>query len=687
MRNYVSNSALKRMLRAGACAALAWGMLSADGTARAQSPQPDPAGKKDLTATSIEDLMNVEITTSSKSEQKLSQTAAAVFVITQEDIRRSGANNIPDLLRMVPGMDVAQINANTWAISTRGMNARFSNELLVLLDGRPVYVYTFGGVNWDVLDLPLEDIQQIEVIRGPGGSVWGANAVNGVINIITKRAKDTHGTMVVAGGGNQQQGFGTLQQGGSIKGNTDYRVFAKYENNVPEGALSPPGGGDGWQTLRGGFRVDTAASTKDALSFEGDVYTNREGQPGTIFPSVTATQQQLIFPEVDLSGYYLQGEWTHTFSAHSETAFQISYDRYERDDFLGENRGTLYLDFHHHVAWGRRHDVVWGLGYEHSASTTKEDLTFYTVPPDLNIQVFSGFVQYQYAVIPDRLLFTAGTKLEHFPFSGFAVMPSARLAWTPGRKHTLWAAVSRALRTPAETDVTGHISVAGLPPQNGLPVILTIQGNPHVAPEEAVSYEAGYRAALSQHFLIDLAAYFTRYDDQNTAEPGAPYEVMTPLPAHLIFPLIYQNLEHGYSPGVEFYGTWKVTSRWSISPGYAFQRIILRNEFPSRDTTSIPEGEGSTPEHMAQLRSHVDLGRGLSWDTSAYFNSRLTDPVVPSYTRLDTVLSWKLRERAVLSLVGQNLVRDGHLEFVDPTGSALSTLIRRSAYAKITWTF
>jgi len=517
-------------------------MLSAGGTARAQSEQSDDPGKKDLTATSIEDLMNVEITTSSKSEQKLSQTAAAVFVITEEDIRRSGANNIPDLLRMVPGMDVAQINANTWAISARGMNARFSNELLVLLDGRPVYVYTFGGVDWDVLDLPLEDIQQIEVIRGPGGSIWGANAVNGVINIITKRARDTHGTMVVAGGGNQQQGFGTLQQGARIGGNTDYRVFAKYENNVPEGALSQPGGGDGWHMLRGGFRVDTAASSKDALSFEGDVYTNREGQPGTIFPSVTATQQQLVFPEVDLSGYYLQGEWRHTISSHSESAFQISYDHSERLDFLGESRGTLYLEFYHHVAWGRRHDVVWGLGYEHSASQTKENLTFYPVPADLNIQVFSGFVQYQFAVIPDRLLFTTGTKLEHFPFSGFAVMPSARLAWTPSKKHTLWAAVSRALRTPAEDDVTGRISVAGLPPQNGLPVILTIQGNPHVSPEQSVSYEAGYRAALHERFSIDLAAFFTRFDDQETSEPGAPYEILTPAPAHLILPLIYHNL-------------------------------------------------------------------------------------------------------------------------------------------------
>ena len=242
----------------------------------------------DLGDESLEDLMNIEVTSVSKTQETLSRTAAAVFVISPEDISRSGATNIPDLLRMVPGVDVAQINANTWAINVRGFNARFSNDLLVLLDGRPVYTQTFGGVFWDVLDLPVEDIERIEVIRGPGGSVWGANAVNGVINIITKKASETHGGLVVAGGGNTDQGFGTTQYGGNVGGKTDYRVYAKYLNqdHFPDSAGQD--GGDGWHLLQGGFRTDSALSVKDTLTLQGNIYSGREGTPSTYLPSVTA---------------------------------------------------------------------------------------------------------------------------------------------------------------------------------------------------------------------------------------------------------------------------------------------------------------------------------------------------------------------------------------------------------------
>lgn len=315
----------------------------------------------DLADRSLEDLMNIQVKSVSKKEQKLSRTASAVFVITQEDIRRSGATNIPDLLRMVPGLDVAQINANTWAVSARGLNGRFSNELLVLLDGRSLYTPTFGGVFWDVIDLPFEDIERIEVIRGPGASVWATSAVNGVINIITKTASDTPGAMVVAGGGTVDQGFGTVQYGGKIGSSTSYRAFTKYLNQDHFPDADGQSGGDGWNLARAGFRSDSVLSPKDNLTFEGDVYRGREGNPGVGLSSITAPPIPIVLREVNLGGGFLQTIWNHTLSDRSGTSLQMSYDEYERNDALGEVRGTFDIAFQHHLGWGSRQNFVWGI--------------------------------------------------------------------------------------------------------------------------------------------------------------------------------------------------------------------------------------------------------------------------------------------------------------------------------------
>src|SRR4029077_225765 len=325
------------------------------------SQKPPQPSLDDLTQVSLENLMNMEVTSVSKKEQKLSRVASAIFVITQEDIRRSGATNIPDLLRMVPGVDVAQINANTWAISARGFNAEFSNELLVMVDGRNVYTPTFGGVFWDVLDLPLENVERIEVIRGPGGSVWGANAVNGVINIITKKASETLGAMIVAGGGNLDQGFGTTQYGGSLGKSTDYRIYSKYLNQNHMLDAAGQNGLDGWRMLRGGFRSDTKLSSKDTLMFQGNIYIGKEGDPAAILPSIASPGLVNVLIQVHLAGGSLQSVWDHVYSPHSDSTLSISYDTYERDDLLRERRNTLNVDFQHHIAWSDRQDFVWGL--------------------------------------------------------------------------------------------------------------------------------------------------------------------------------------------------------------------------------------------------------------------------------------------------------------------------------------
>ena len=646
-------------------------------------PQQKPG---DLTNQSLEDLMNVEVTSVSKKEQKLSRTASAVFVITQEDIRRSGATNIPDVLRMVPGVEVAQINASTWAISARGFNAEFGNKLLVTVDGRNVYTPTFGGVFWDALDLPLENIERIEVIRGPGGSVWGANAVNGVINIITKKAGETAGAMVTAGGGNVDQGFGTVQYGGAAEG-TDYRVWSKFFNQDHFPGTSGQDGGDGWHVLRGGFRTDSTLTAKDDLTFAGSLYSGREGSPTTVFPSITSPGPSNAELGVNVSGGFLESVWNHAYSTRSDSKLMVTYDTYDREDELRETQKTLDVDFQHHFAWGERQDLVWGLDYRYSASHSDGDLVVSLNPADLNTQLFSGFVQDEIAVVPERFYFTVGTKLEHNYYTGFGALPSVRATYAASERQMFWTAVSRALRTPAATDTLIRLNFAGFTEPNGTPVLIGLVGNRHFEDEQVIAYEFGYRATVLSGVSIDFAAYYNDYRDQQTAEPATPFFETTPLPAHLVLPSTYQNLMSGEEHGLEVAANWKVTHRWTLSPGYDFARIHMHTSPASRDAEAVPAAEGSDPHTQAQLRSHVDLSKKLAWDTSAYFVDRLVFQDVPSYTRLDTGLSWRWKEGISLGVFGQNLLRDHHLEFIDSSGAERSTLIKRSAYAKVTWRF
>ena len=640
----------------------------------------------DLGNKSIEDLMNIEVTSVSRKEQKLSHTASAIFVITGEDIRHSGATNIPDLLRMAPGIDVAQINADTWAISARGLTKEFGNELLVMVDGRNVYTPTTGGVFWDVLDLPLENIERIEVIRGPGGSVWGANAVNGVINIITKKAGETPGVMVVAGGGNIDQGFATTQYGGKLGAKTQYRVYAKYfnQNHFPD--ESGQNGRDGWHMLRGGFRMDSQLSPKDTLMVQGDIYTGKEGFPTTQFPSVTSPALINVVSRVDLSGGLLQSVWNHTYSPRSDVSLLLSYDTYERGDLLNEGRQTLDVEFQHHIAWDRRQDIVWGAGYRYSESQSDGSLSISLNPANINTHLFSAFIQDEISLVPDRVSLTVGTKLEHNYYTGFGVMPSARVSYTPTAHQALWAAVSRALRTPAENDAALRVNIAGFPGPGGVPVILAAVGNPNVKDEGSLSYEAGYRTALLSNLSIDVAAYYNHYDHQNTDEPGEPFFENTPPPGHLVFPITTQNLSYGETHGLEIAANWKINDRWTLAPGFEFERIHMHSSPGSQDVDTAPDTEGSDPHFRAQIRSHVSVTTRLSWDSSAYYVDRLIALDVPSYTRLDTGLAWRWSARWSFSVVGQNLLKDHHIEFGSGS-AATATSIKRGGYAKLTFQY
>jgi iron complex outermembrane receptor protein len=658
---------------------------------QSSTPAPQaPAQQRDLSLVPIEDLMNIQVTSVSKTEQKLSQAAAAIFVITQEEIRRSGATNILDLLRMVPGMDVSQINANDWAVSARGFNQQFSNKLLVLIDGRAVYTPLLGGVNWDTQDVPLEDIDRIEVIRGPGATLWGANAVNGVINVVTKKAADTQGGLVTAAGGTQGQAQSTAQYGGAIKDKTNYRVFAKYLNY---GSLPAVGGGSGqdnWNLLHGAFRADSKISSSDSLTVQGNLFTGQEGATIIHLFSVDPPDIHNLNANNQLSGGNVLGLWDHTFSSRSDTSFQFYFDNYKRTGPESrETRNTIDFDFNHHFVWGSRQDVVWGAGYRRTWDQDLGTIDQAFDPPDTNLRLFTFFVQDTFALQHDRLFLTAGTKVEDSYFTGFGVEPSVRLAWTPSKWMTLWSAVSRAERTPDQRDTGLNASLAAFPDPLGssTPVEVILFGNPEVQSEHVLAYEAGFRAEPNGRISVDVSTFFNRYDHLVSLEPGARVFQPTPAPARFVVPITFANLMYGTTEGGEISANLKLTDRWTLSPGYAFLEMHLHTKPASQDTSSVAEFEGSSPQHQAQLRSHVELSHGLSWDASAYFVSALPVQGVASYTRIDTQLKWKFAERADFSVVGQNLLRDHHLESLDALTLVNSSLIKRSAYAKFTWRF
>ncbi len=642
---------------------------------------------QDLTNLNIEDLMNIKVTSVSKKDQSILHTASAVFVITQDDIRRSGATNIPDLLRMVPGVNIAQINANKWAISVRGLNALFSNKLLVMIDGRSVYSPSFGGVFWDVLDVPLENIERIEVIRGPGGTIWGANAVNGVINIITKKAADSKGALIVAGTGNVYQEFGLAQFGGRLRKSTDYRIYAKYHNQDDLPGSTNPDGNDGWHMLRGGFRSDSKITTKDELTFQGDVYRAREGLVEMVLPSIIGPGPIPINAAVNEGGGFLRSSWNHSYSERSETSLQASYESYARNFDARERRQTFNMDFQHHVRVGNRHDVVWGAGYRFSVSEVNGTGWISLNPAKLSTQLSSAFVQDEINLVPSRLNLIVGAKFEHNFYTHLNISPSVRLVWTPDEHSAVWAAVSNAVRTPAATDTSVRVNLATVQDPSGMPVLVSLFGNPSFLDEGLTAYEAGYRRTYSTRISIDLAAFYNRYSNLSTTEPAAVFLESSPSPAHLVAPVAYGNLMHGETHGFELAAKLNLTDRWTLSPGYAFEQVHMHLDPSSLDTTAVLGAEGSSPVHAAQLRSHLALSSRWEWDVSAYFSGRLVAPNTPSYTKLDSTLSWRWTEGLSVSLVGQNLLRDRHLEFVDTTGAVSTSLIKRSVYAKFVWHF
>jgi iron complex outermembrane recepter protein len=651
-------------------------------------PIPAWSQKKpvDITEISIEDLMNIKVTSVSKKEEKLSHTAAAIFVITAEDIRRSGATNIPDLLRMVPGLDVAQVNGSTWAVSSRGFNDQYSNKLLVLIDGRTVYSPFFNGVFWDVQEVPLENIERIEVTRGPGASIWGANAVNGVINIISKKASDTQGSLITGGGGTHDQGFGLAQYGGTLGGETAYRVDSDNSSLNHLANLAGQNGDDGWDVYRAGFRADSKLGAKDSLTIEGDGYTGSEGEVVSAVTSLALPQPQVLDLRQNIGGWDILSRWDRAISATSQTTLQVYFDRTNRGDATyGEGRDTFDIDFQHHVAWRKRQDIVWGLGFRSTSDSIRGSFRVVFNPSAVTDLLFSSFVQDEIAVRPGSLYLTLGVRLDHNPDTGLGVQPSASLAWLANDKTTLWVSLSRAVGTPSR-DQDVRFNEAILPNPGGPPILESVFGVEQ-KDEDILATEVGYRTQISEPLSLDLTGFYNSYTHVSSSEVGALFVEADPSPVHLVLPIFLANLLHGEGYGAEVVANWKPVSRWTLSPGFSYLRLHLRDDPTSTDTTYATVAEGSSPREQAQLRSRVELARRWAWDTSVYFVGHLPALLVPSYTRLDTSLTWQPRERLSFSVAGQNLLQDHHVEFNSSRQTVLSSLVKRSVYAKFVWRF
>jgi iron complex outermembrane recepter protein len=645
--------------------------------------QDNPAALADE---KLEDLMNIEVTSVSKTEQKLAETASAIFVITQEDIRNSGASNVPDLLRMVPGLDVARINSSTWAISARGQNNEFANELLVLVDGRSVYTPFYGGVYWDAQDFVLEDIDRIEVICGPGGAIWGENAINGVINIITKRADKTQGALATMGGGSSDEAIGQARYGGQI-GKVNYRVFTSVREE--DGSYDPETGPsfDAWNLVHGGFRTDTDLTSHDKLTVQGDLYEGQDGQYSYLLPSLGATEVERVNGHLNQSGGNILGRWDHQFSSGSDMSISYYHDQLGWIGFgFGERRKTDDISIQRHFRWGERQDIIGGAEYRYTADRTGQaNPTLYLVPANYAEPLSSVFAQDSIALLPRRLTLTVGAKLEHNVFTGFNLEPDVRIAWTPDRRYMLWGAISNAERAPDRSDTGLRWDLDASPGPGGLPVIVRLYGNPAAQSEGVYAYEAGFRSQVRKTMSLSVSTFYNVYNHQRTYEPGAPFLETDPAPIHIVYPEYTANNLYGNSDGLEASASWKATPWWSISPGYSLVEIRFRTAANSSDAGSSSLTNGSSPEHQAQVRSHFTLPNHFNFDWDTYFVDRLPALQIPAYTRLDLQLTRHLGKEWEISAVGQNLLGDHHAEFRNTPVYFGASDVRRSAFIKLAW--
>ena len=669
---------------------------------KAQDNSPDPANsissagqqKKsvNLANLSLEELMNIEtkVSLASRQSESLAQAPAAIFVITAEDIRRGGFSSIAEALRTVPGLYVAIINRHWWTVSARGFSDYVNNKMLVLIDGRSVYTPEFGGVYWDTQDFPLEDIAQIEIIRGPGGTLWGANAVNGVINIITKSPAETQGVSATTSAGWNEGYTASVRYGGRRHESLTYRVYGKASYWEP-GFLATGGRAQDFMNLSsGGVRADWTISDKDKLTVEGQGYYGgfRNQAHGYRTPTSGLVS---IFDSATVEGGHFLSRFSHIFSERASMDILGFCDWTDRDSFATEARTTCDVELQHNWKLRPRHSLILGANEWTSGARVYQSFSFKTNPVEERTNIAGVFGQYEFMVMPDRVRVIAGSKLEHNTYTGVEIQPQIRGVWTPSPVHTVWAAVSRAVRTPSRHEIGVEYELTQLP--GPVPTFLTAVGNPKLKSEALRAYEIGYRVNPSERVSLDATIFYNHYDNLTNVNLSNPMSVAgRPIvhqnPTYVQIPVPWQNIGAGQTHGAELYVKVAPIKRWQLATGVTELR---GNSVNLNDTLNLPVA--NTPKHQFNIQSRLNLSRRLSFDSGLYHYGGIAGyqfagnaaQDVPVHNRLDVGISFHQMKGFSFSVWGRDVTADQHWETRPFLFTTTSSETGRMVVFKLTW--
>ena len=645
---------------------------------------PSGANQIDLTHLSIEQLMDVEVELASRKPQRISDIAAAISVLTDEDLRHSAVRTIPDALRVVPSLQVAGVDANKWVVTARGFNGLFANKLLVQIDGRTVYTPLFSRVFWESQDIVLADVDRIEVIRGPGGTMWGANAVNGIVNVVTKSAAKTPGLLLEVGAGLEEERFGTIRYGRRLTKEMAVRWYAKYLRRDASVAAGDHRVQDGWDVGRAGLRMDWAATKNDELTLISNAYRGTVGQGVSLVSSPSEPFDQPVYADAEINGQDVLGRWHRKLHGESAVTLQLYVDRAERTDVrisgVVENAD---LDFQHRSQPIERHDLVWGLGYRRTNDDFKTAFPISLTPRSRRVQLFNGFLQDQITLIPQKLRLAAGSKLEHNDYSGFGVQPSLRLWWSPQGHHVFWTSLSRALRTPSRAENDIRAIVNAIPAgslYDGSPVgLVELRGSREFESETVRAFDIGYRSQFGNRLLFDLAGFQYSYAKLRTNEVGAPVQRDEPAP-HVLLPIIIGNDANGETAGIESSLEWRPTLNTRLQLGYTYLHMKLN--FARDDIGGFAvDSEKDSPTQQIVVRTSADLFRNTHIDLIARYVDEIPLQNISDYLALDIRFALRTSETTELSVVSRNLLAGSHAEYISSASGTLPAKVQASLFA------
>jgi iron complex outermembrane recepter protein len=635
----------------------------------------------DLTNLSLEQLMNEPITSVSKKATKLSEAPAAIAVITQDEIRRFGVTSLPEALRMVPGLDVARISSNAWAVSARGFNGEYSKEMLVLIDGRVVYSPVTAGVHWNAEDVMIEDVDRIEVVRGSGATLWGTNAVNGVINIITKSAKATQGGLISTAASSDGDTQLAARYGSALGPDLQFRIYAKYlDQSGFRDSLDTFDTGS-WRTARAGFRADWNSTAVDAVTLQGDIYSGHVGTTVSEVSLAPPSAMPVVNVEVD-NGANVLGRWTHKYSTESSLTLQTYLDHVNQGDGADiEHHDTYDVDLQRQFRWASFNDVIFGTGFRYTSVDDEfHSFNLSFAPPHRTISVYNAFLQDEIAIVPDRVRLTLGSKIERDNLSGWSIEPNVRILWLATERQKVWAAISRATRTPSlfELSATANLDAYQTGP-TAPPVLVSIIPNSQLRPEDILTYELGYRYVPREQVTMGITAFAARYLHDIVQLPTAPELQNSYGVPHLLVGVLTQNGSAIWSYGAEMSVRWQVVARWQLLWRYTWLRV---------DSPAAPYVEEESPRHQAQARSLLDLTSHFQLNAALYYVDAVTalGASVPAYVRADIGVVWNPSSRLSIGIWGQNLLQRQHVEYPSVSSGVLSE-IPRSALGKVTWGF